>query len=343
MIRRSLPLVLSALLGLVVAGCGIFGGGDGGGQDPKDPRPCDPQPDQQFSSSNLAVIRYEPRNCPYTVATVGAQLPFHVWLVAPANRINNAVTAQVTIYDAGNVQRFHQFASYQSPDPNPTQLFADFQGTYSAGNHPANVAIKDKAFLCTPLVNPLTTACATLYIPGNISSVAAYMNGPASVDYNLPTTWRVVPQKDSISYTYQWQLNGQDIVGATGATLRTNMPDVGTYSLGVTVYRSDYSTELVTKSVSGVFTASISGPGALPDGSTGHYDASIPGGQSPFTYQWTVDGFGVGNGSNLDQYFYGEGSSHTVGLTVTDSRSHVATSSVNVYVTGSGGCIICPP
>lgn len=79
------------------------------------------------------------------------------------------------------------------------------------------------------------------------------------------------------------------------------------------------------------------------------WTASVSGGTSPFTYQWTWNGAAVGTGSSYSrQYCPGFSYSYTnytLGLTVTDSASRTGNASKTVTVErfGSGGIDECKP
>jgi hypothetical protein len=95
-------------------------------------------------------------------------------------------------------------------------------------------------------------------------------------------------------------------------------------------------------------TVTINGPTYLgvDTCTTYTWTASVSGGTSPYTYQWTWNGTAVGTGSSYSrQYCPGINytyTTHTVGLTVTDSGSRTGTASKTVNVErfgdGGGGC-----
>ncbi|HEX6898865.1 MAG TPA: hypothetical protein VF789_04095 [Thermoanaerobaculia bacterium] len=86
-------------------------------------------------------------------------------------------------------------------------------------------------------------------------------------------------------------------------------------------------------------TATINGPAFLSVTACTTYTwtASVSGGTSPYTYQWTWDGAAVGTGSSYSrQYCPGLGgytlNTYTLGLTVTDSASRSGNASKTVTV-----------
>lgn len=85
--------------------------------------------------------------------------------------------------------------------------------------------------------------------------------------------------------------------------------------------------------------ASISGPSAVEEYAYATWNAGTSGGSPPYTYQWTEDGLYAGTGSSFTTGGWGGGSSHTIGLVVTDAASHTSSASLDVYVTYSGGCL----
>jgi pimeloyl-ACP methyl ester carboxylesterase len=84
-------------------------------------------------------------------------------------------------------------------------------------------------------------------------------------------------------------------------------------------------------------TASISGPSAVVENTSATWTGGVTGGTAPYTYAWTVDGFAAGSGTSVTDGPWAGGSSHTIGLTVTDARGLNSSSSLSVYVTFSGG------
>jgi len=87
---------------------------------------------------------------------------------------------------------------------------------------------------------------------------------------------------------------------------------------------------------------SISGPTAIEEYQNGTWTAGTTGGRPPYTYQWTEDGYSSGTGGSLTTGGWGGGSTHRVGVVVTDASYHTASASFDVYVTYSNGCIYPP-
>ncbi len=85
--------------------------------------------------------------------------------------------------------------------------------------------------------------------------------------------------------------------------------------------------------------ASISGPNAVTEYTSNTWTAVASGGAPPFTYRWTVDGTPAGTSTSVtDGGSWAGGTSHTIGLTVTDVIARSVSTSLGVYVTFSGGC-----
>ncbi len=85
--------------------------------------------------------------------------------------------------------------------------------------------------------------------------------------------------------------------------------------------------------------ASISGPGAVEENAYATWTGGASGGVPPYSYQWTVDGVLAGNGGSVTDGGWPGGSSHTIGLTVTDASGYSGYNELGVYVTYAGGCL----
>ena len=86
------------------------------------------------------------------------------------------------------------------------------------------------------------------------NTLAPKVSGTAKVGYTLAAssgTWSPAPS----SYTYQWRRNGSGIGGATGATYKPTIADVGkTITVNVTVSRSGYATSSRLSAATGTVT-----------------------------------------------------------------------------------------
>ena len=80
------------------------------------------------------------------------------------------------------------------------------------------------------------------------------MSGTAKVGSTLTAstgTWSPTPT----GHTYQWRRNGSGIGGATGATYKPTVADVGkTITVNVTVSRSGYATSSRLSAATGIVT-----------------------------------------------------------------------------------------
>jgi len=88
--------------------------------------------------------------------------------------------------------------------------------------------------------------------------------------------------------------------------------------------------------------SSLSGPSAIEEYTNGTWSAGASGGYAPYTYQWTTDGYTSGTGGSLTDGGWGGGTSHSIALTVWDSRGNTSSHELSVYVTYAGGCIYPP-
>jgi len=322
----SIPLLLA-----VAAACG-FDGGTGGGQMPPDQRQCLVDGNNEWKDvAQAQIVRLEPRRCPYTVSAVGAALPFRFYLdILFSSQTIGGGAVYTKVFDRNRVERFDgQFAFTQNHPSDPNRIRASISGSYPAGY---GSPPRDSGHF-----NFLTNAGVALggiLLPGNVSTSSPSVAGPNSVLVGTTGTWRAVPQRDTVSYLYQWQLDGQNITGATFPTHTGSLLTVGNHTLSVTVEQSDYSTQTANYSVSATFGASIAGWTSVRRNSQCTWSATTQGGSQPFQYSWKKNGTTIGGNSAEITTFFGSTGNLTVDVTDSYGNSTNAYLAVTVSSTG---------
>lgn len=219
---------------------------------------------------------------------------------------------------------------------------AQTQGSYPAGTGQTLVGqttVKDVANQSTNVnkFSPDNYAEAEVFITYTLLRFAG-VDGPSSATVGQATSWTANPQWGIPPYSYQWMRNGGAISGAVGTSYSYTAPLTGTFTVGRIMTDRDSRSDTMTKSVSGVYTAAVSGPSSLVEGNMGRWDVAAAGGYAPFAYEWWVDGIRQYRNMSFYQGSFSEGgSTHEVMARITDSYGNTSTGSRSVYVTfGSG-------
>lgn len=149
--------------------------------------------------------------------------------------------------------------------------------------------------------------------------------------------------------------SGANVSASASASLNGGSPCESTAYASMTSSSLNPSSYTISASNSvcpavATLTASINGPTYVGADvcTTTTWTASVTGGTSPFSYSWTWNGTAVGTASSYSRttcpgVAYSD-TFNTLGLTVTDSTSHSASSSKTVEVekfgSGGGGCLV---
>jgi kumamolisin len=180
-----------------------------------------------------------------------------------------------------------------------TDITSGTNGLYSAG---------PGYDLCTGLGSPNVTAFIAALTPATplttsfsptIPTVSASMLAPISpVAGGSAVTMGVDGVVSSLGpATYQWTLNGADIIGATGATyaiasVRGN--DRGVYAVQVTNFIGTDTVAIGTLTVlAPTATITAAAPSAVVLGSTWTMSVDATSSGGPLTYQWTFNGVDI--------------------------------------------------
>lgn len=134
-------------------------------------------------------------------------------------------------------------------------------------------------------VDSVVIACATAPTINSISPDAFVCEGA--------DTLLSVSASGGASTSYQWQLGGVDVPGATNDTLDfspTGIPDAGAYTCIVSNMFGSDTTSVINFFVNPSPTASISGPTSICLGDSVLLTGNVTGGTAPYTFGWTPTG-----------------------------------------------------
>lgn len=170
--------------------------------------------------------------------------------------------------------------------------------------------------------------------------------GPVTAFGGLNGTWSANVTVDTLSYRYQWYLDGAPISGAASRSLASGPPvESGVHALMAAARMMDGIELYASKDVTVMMTADVGGPSAVSAGEQTTWTAIGNAARYPLaTCEWRIDGSSAGSAScSLTATFYEPQVSHSIGVTVTDARGVAATSNdLSVYVL-CGTAFICDP
>lgn len=237
--RLCVAVVVGAAL--VLPACGGKGGGTGGGRQPPDPRRCETGGNGVWTSSAGATVTIrEPRSCPYAVASQGSPLSVLFYIDANFSFLGvGGVAVYTQIFDRNRVRRYEQNHYFTQNHPtDPAKLRAEIRGSYPAGYGSPPRDSADFSFIGSGG----GVARGWAILPGNLapSNSLDYLAGSDRPEINTSSTWYAVPEWDTISYEYQWSIDGVEQEGATAASLTWLFGVGGSHNISVTVKRTDY-------------------------------------------------------------------------------------------------------
>lgn len=302
-----------------------------------EPRTCHAGGNNAWSSAQLADSNIAPQ-CNYTVFAANQTLNFHFYVAGPnSSFFAGSNFLFMNIYDVYHHLNSSGGASFVSNPNNSLQQRADVTGLMVGG-------------IATPPTLPLDSADFTtsvtagnaegwLTVPGRVDNSSSTVIGPNATLLGRSNSWRASPYWDTSMYAFQWQMNGTNISGATGAQYSATWNSPGIFPLRAIVYRTSGSSDTVNYPVSNTFTVSLNGPTKVtPPGGSCTWSAVANGGGGTVAYQWTWDGAAVGSGASFNQDV--SGSPHTLGISLTDSYSnHASTSRTITIGTGGTACV----
>ena len=320
-------------------------GSGGGGL--VDTRRCEMQVNNgAWLYAQLIGIRIAPVRCPYVVQSSNAVVIFEYFVTDPRGiPPEPQMTGLVTI--------FNQFGTDVT---NPPVLPSDWHwngftsvtllhASWRAATPSLSAPYQDEAHIELWVWDFDATSqvlgTATVSLPGAIEqqAVVGPIYGDSTIAVGTSKVWYKITGRDTISYSYQWRVNGQAIAGEVGDAFGTTFSSPGTRTLSVITTRTDNTVDTASLAVTATYTASIAGPSSVHKPCTVEYSAVPAGGVLPLSYSWKVNGSAVGTNSaslSLNVNWTG-GRSLTVA--VTDNAGNVASGSMTVTGVTTGQCI----
>ncbi len=288
-----------------------------------------------WTSNGMTATRVEPRNCPYVVKRPNTLQGYAVTVTIPAVNVNsgNPGGVETTIYNSARNVLADNFLSWVTAD-DPTKKTVTSSGVYAAAN---STPIRDSINLLANTISGIGNGW--LVLPGKVDSSAPGMSGSANPRPNRTSTWYAVVAQDTLSYRYQWMLNGTQITGATGRGHSETFSS-GQQSLAAIVTRSDDTADTASIVVTVSLSSAISGPTGVRPTQTCTWFANPSGGVAPFHYSWVLDGSASGSDQNSWSGLLATGG-HSLGLTVTDAVNQSSSTAIGITVDGTQpNCII---
>lgn len=137
---------------------------------------------------------------------------------------------------------------------------------------------------------------------------------------NRASTFAVVAESDTNSYSHQWSVDGTPIPGAANVRLQYVFPDDEVHTISDMLTRADQTSFAISSTFRGLFGngSYIYGVTQLIAGLSESYGVTDPGGTSPYSYTWTLDGGTISN-SETALVSIGSSGSYLLAVTVTDA------------------------
>lgn len=151
------------------------------------------------------------------------------------------------------------------------------------------------------------------------------------VDY-----FRAKPGRDTLSYSYQWTVNGTTVPGATDASETLTFPLVGTYVVRALAERADLTVDTMAKTINVSIASAFSGNSVLAPGQNYTWSVSAIGGTGPYSFEWYLDANYLLTGTSYSNSFNAN-ESHWFDVKVTDALGNIGWSTFGFYTTNEGG------
>jgi hypothetical protein len=151
-----------------------------------------------------------------------------------------------TIRSSDGVTRLQTATVYSQYDPATDRRGTSLNDTYASGH---GIPVRD-SLAAQFGVTGYGTAFGFAILPGKVdASTTGGFVGPLTVMTGENTTWRVVPLNDTVSYTYEWKVDG-NLIGTTAQVSKSfSTLDLGDHTLSVDVVKADDSRYTVTRTL----------------------------------------------------------------------------------------------
>lgn len=283
---------------------------------------------------------FEPRRCPYSARALNTDIPFNFLLVGTYEYVPQPGGVMVVNRYAENVGSASGY--WVENIFNSPQTTLQLAGTFIGGSHNDYHPL-DQARLSVWAGYQANYDLLEKWIemPGNVGQYATGgpVFGPSSVVLGQTATYAKVTELDSISYMYQWSVNGQQVNGAVGNQYARTFLSPGTHVLSVVTRTSDCVPDTASITVTALYSASIAGPSTVHKPCTVQYEGAVVGGVPSLSFAWTSNGASLGSSSTILDLTVNWLGSRTLSVTVTDAAGNAASASKGVTGTTSGQCV----
>lgn len=304
---------------------------------------CTVGADLTWQADGMSFGRIEPRQCPYVVLAPGGLVPLKEIVIAPDYYLDQGLQVAGSVVNAlGDDVSAGVAGSFYVPQYDGT-AFATVSGAFAGAT---TDPVHDSAWGASQTPNT-QIAWAWAILTGSVdnSSYTKLVGRPSGVLATQAGSWYAEVPLDTVSYLYQWRVNGVPISGATNRTFATTLAN-GDATISAIVTRSDYTADTITKSIAVHVGAWIDGPTSIT--STGTYTwTAVPSGSSSggYTYQWAYKDYGssswisLGTGQSASRGLSTSSSSFSLRVTVSAPgyTSYTAQTDVDVISSGGGG------
>ena len=136
-----------------------------------------------------------------------------------------------------------------------------------------------------------------------------------------PSTIRAIPQADTNSYGWSWQVDGAIVNNPDARLTTTLMP--GYHTVKALAQLSDLTVDTIHATVYSQFSVSVSGETAPAANSATEYAVNIGMGTAPFAIRWFLDGSQIATDPSVTLTFAAN-AQHTLSASVVDANGYGA-------------------
>lgn len=306
-------------------------------------RGCTTEKNNAAAQSGIQVDVEPPFRCDYTVRTQGATIDFIVHFRAPDSWYAGRQTVHAM---------FAKFGLDWLPVGDGMTMF--WRSGPECDGSPAcmGLLVQYAAATGTPEFDkysdqyraagatPIGDAVFQMTITGRLGALAD-VGGPGGLPSASAGTWTADVAWDTLSYRYQWYVDGSPVSGATQRSyVRTFYEESGTqHTISVVAQLMDGSTQTQAKTVTLQMLAGWSGPPTIEAYQMGTWSGTATGARLPLTScEWWFDATIVESSSCILNYAFSSTGSYGLSVIVTDSRGVSASSPAFAVQVTTPGC-----